>query len=119
MQNCRHSNYVYEKISKEVQALTKKDDNVLVLGNNATIYLIADREYKGKYLYQTPIANENEEFAKEVVEEIKKDLPNVIVNTISKLNEEGRQDLTNFERKIKAILNQNYTTKGKIIYVKR
>ena len=119
MQNCRHSNYVYEKISKEVHILTKKDDNVLVLGNNATIYLIADREYKGKYLYQTPIANKDEDIAKEVLEEIKKDLPDVIVNTISKLNEEGRQDLTNFERKIKAILNQNYTTKGKIIYVKK
>lgn len=119
MQNNRHFNYLYENISKEVQALTKKDDNVLVLGNNATIYLIADREYKGKYLYQTPIANENEDIAKEVIEEIRNDLPNVIVNTISKLNEEGRQDLTNFEREIKAILNQNYTTKGKIIYVKK
>ena len=67
MKNNYCNNYlkVYEKISKEVQSLTQKEDNVLVLGNNAIIYLMSNREYKGKYLYQIPIANQDEKIAKE------------------------------------------------------
>ena len=108
----------YKEISKEVKQITKQEDNVLVLGNKAIIYLMSDREYKGKYLYQLPMANENKEMSNKIIKEIKNDLPDIIVNFID-IKEDDEKNLTNFIDEIKIILNENYYNKDDIIYVKK
>ena len=108
----------YKEISKEVKQITKQEDNVLVLGNKAIIYLMSDREYKGKYLYQLPMANENKEMSNKIIKEIKNDLPDIIVNFID-IKEDDEKNLTNFKDEIKIILNENYYNKDDIIYVKK
>ena len=67
-------------------------------------------------MYQTPIANQDERISKEIIEEVKRDLPDCIVNTMTNLN---RKNLTTFEQEIKKILNENYITNDRIIYVKK
>lgn len=112
------SNYIsyIKEISNKVQELTKEEDNVLVLGNKTIIYLISNRNYTGKYLYQMPIANQNEEISKEIIEDIKYDLPELIVNTMPDWDTDS---MSLFEQKIKNILEQNYFTEDKIIYIKK
>ena len=112
----KQSNYISscKEIAERVQKLTEKEDNVLVLGNKTIIYLMSDRNYKGKYFYQIPIAIQNEDISKEVIEEIKDDLPNLIVNL---MNNGGENESTTFGQQIKKILIENYITDDEIIYV--
>lgn len=108
-------NKINKEISEEVKNITDKEDNVLVLGNDTSIYLMSDRQYRGKYLYQIPIANTNEDIAKDVIKEIKNDLPDVIVNTI----DDDEKYSNYFNNEIEKILNESYIKQSDKIYVKK
>ena len=118
LQLYKQSNYIsyFKEISDKVQELTEKEDNVLTLGNSSIVYLMSDRNYKGKYLYQTPIVNQNEEIFQDVIKEIKNDLPNLIVNSMTNWDVD---EITIFEQEIKRILDENYITDDEIIYIKK
>lgn len=104
-------------ISKQVQEATDKDDNVLVLGKHTAIYLMSDRQYKGKYFYQNPIANQDKKIGKEIIEVINKDFPKLIIFFESEWLAGGK--ITEFEKNIQQILAEEYITNDKKIYIKK
>ena len=95
--------------------LIKKEDNVLVIGNNTQIYLMINRQYNGKYFYQMPIGNNSEEIADEILNDIKENSPIFIIDSYGLKKEQKR---TNFEQQIKKMLDENYLSEDGLLYEK-
>ena len=62
--------YPNEELLKVIQDNTKKDDKIFVTGNQCLIYLQSNREPDGKYIYQTPIINVDNNVKSEVLNEL-------------------------------------------------
>lgn len=106
-----HNVQFNKNISKKVQQLTRKEDNVVVLGNRAIIYLLSERDYRGKYLYQPSIVNINREYTEKIINDIKTNLPDAIVflwNT---------EETTEFKIEIQEILDEMYITEDDVIFI--
>lgn len=112
-------NIYFNNISKFVSDNSSEDDNILQLGNRANIYILANRQYKGKYFYQIPIAFQSMEICNELINEIKKDYPKIIVDTWRnwKINKDDTDITRNFKIKIKQILDEKYIKKNLNIYM--
>ena len=101
---------------KQICYVTRPEDDVLILGNRAYIYLMTDRQYSGKYLFQIPVAYEDEEIADEVIEDINRSSPKFIVNAMHFI---GSKKANYYEQQIKNILFDKYTAKSGYIYVRK
>ena len=108
-----------DSISKFTKENSKKEDNILQLGNRANIYLLSERQYKGKYFYQLPIAFQSKEIGDEIINEIEKDYPKIIIDTWKhwEVNKEDNESTRSFKIKIKKILDEKYIKKNLTKYV--
>lgn len=88
------------EIKTAIQENSKKDDNVLVIGNDCLLYLISDRMYHNKFFY-SGITIIDEKLENDFIDEVKNDNPDVIVTSKSIVIEE-----------INEIINSNYTYVG-------
>ena len=93
--------------------LNKKEDNILVFGNCTQMYLMINRQYDGKYFYQIPIGNQSEEYANEILKDIKRSSPVLIIDDKGL---KTQQKLTDFEQEIKKILDEEYFSRDDLIY---
>lgn len=113
--NNEYTNYIKD-VSLYVKNNTNENDNVLQIGNETNIYVLANRQYKGKYFYQLPVALYSEEIVNEFLEELKSDLPKAIIDVrgsnYTKIN-------NIFNKEINEILNKNYNTENNIVYLKK
>lgn len=69
----------YYNIENLIKSNSKKDDNVLVYGNEVILYLKTDRYTKNKYPYQFPISDISSKVKEEFKNTIKKDKPDLII----------------------------------------
>ena len=115
-ENANSEDKLSEVIS-DVQAFSDSEDNVLVLGNRTIVYLRAERKYDGKYFFQLPIANQSEEVAKEILDEINSNYPKLI--TVVWTLEKEKDTVTYFETEINNILNEKYNKVKEGLYLKR
>lgn len=67
------------EVSEYIIENTEVTDNILVLGNKCNIYNATGRRYYGKYEYQLPIMIIDKRITEEIVEDIEKNKPKVIV----------------------------------------
>lgn len=78
-------------LSKYIKENTMPKDNILVLGNECNIYLMAERSCNCKYVYQIPIVLIDSNIMKETIEEIKEKKPRMIVLKLTNYIEVTRQ----------------------------
>ena len=114
LKKIKESEY-YLNYKDYIQNCTTKEDNILVLGNETYIYIFFDREYKGKYFYQIPIALFDEKIAEEIIAEIKEDEPKLIIKD---KNYKFIFEYTKFYYEIEKILDKYYSTEDQMIYKK-
>lgn len=103
-------------ISKYIQSLTDENDNVLQLGLETNLYNFSDRYYKGKYIYQFPVVKYSEKIATEALEDIKNELPKLIVDLRIQID---LNDKNKFNEEITYILQNNYDEVSKSIYLRK
>ncbi len=72
-------NLNYNKVVEYIKENTDEDDNVLILENDCNLYNLTNRKYNGKYAYQYPIINIDYRIYEEIMEEMEKDKPKLIV----------------------------------------
>ena len=108
-----------DSISKFIKENSKIEDNILQLGNRANIYLLSERQYKGKYFYQIPIAFQNKEIGDAILNEIERDYPKIIIDTWKnwKVNKEDNESTRSFKTKIKRVLDEKYIKKNLTEYI--
>ena len=106
-------------MSKFTKENSKKEDNILQLGNRANIYILSERQYKGKFFYQLPIAFQSKEIGDEIINEIEKDYPKIIIDTWKywKVDKEDNESTRSFKTRIKKILDEKYIKKSLTIYI--
>ena len=108
-----------QDMAEYIQMNTNKDDNVLMLGNLTESYLKTDREYKGKYFYQIPIAYYSEEICDEIINEIKDNLPSIICINNCDLKRYYSEEEIRFKKEINKILKENYTKLDENIFIRK
>lgn len=72
-------NQLKEQIAAKIVETTKKEDQILVIGNDCEFYLLTNRRASSKYAYQDPICITNPEIIDEVIIDINKNEPVYIV----------------------------------------
>ncbi len=73
-------------IKEVVQKNSSKDDKISVFGNWDFIYLYTERHHATKYSYQFPIGEINSDIFDDYFEQLKEELPKLIVIQYSRLN---------------------------------
>lgn len=98
----------------EIDKYLDKDDELFVLGNNESCYLILDRQPQFKYFFQTPIFMYNDEVIKETENYLNTKMPKVILKYTTENKELFEEKCENINK----MLNEYYEEydKGKIKY---
>lgn len=114
-------NNQFDAISYIIQNYTEEEDNVLQLGNLTNIYLVADRQYQGKYFFQKPFLFYDEKIQKDFLEEIETNKPKLIIDAYPerKITPEDNQTTRIFKEKINNFLKENYDSINNVIYLKK
>ena len=89
-------------IVKCIKENTRKDDDVLILGNEVKYYLLSDRTTKNKFIFQTPVAHISDDIMEEFIEEMKSKPSDYIVY----LHEEDNEFKTITKREVLDYLKQ-------------
>ncbi len=71
--------YRQSPVTNYIKENTTKDDDMLVLGNECNLYLMAERISNCKYIYQIPIIRVDNKILDETMQEIKEKKPKIIV----------------------------------------
>ena len=107
---CKEINFMYNRaiqvnndgewlveIKEAIVNNSKKDDNVLVMGNECLLYLISNRTYHHKF-FNSGVTIIDKKLEKEFVKEVKKDNPKLIVtNNSVKIKEISKIIRDNYE----------------------
>lgn len=116
--NTEKSRYKYNEskrnIFMEIDKYLDKDDELFVLGNDESCYLILNRQPRFKYFFQNPIFIYNDEIIQETEKYLTTKMPKVILKYITE-NEELFEEKS---ENINKMLNENYEEfdRGKLKY---
>ncbi len=96
--------YDDEIIAQYIQERTDEDDEVIALGTRTRINLLSGRRTSAKYFYQLPIADIDENIAKQFLKWLKKTEPQIMVCYIEKPTK--KEDETYFTKQLYKYLNK-------------
>lgn len=80
----------YLNISSYINQHNKKEEKIIVVGNQCLIYLLTNTEASSKYAYQYPIATIDEKIKEEFIKDLKSGEAKIIVN-ITKFDKDIEQ----------------------------
>ena len=75
------------EIARIIQEKSAKDEKIIVIGNNCSIYLEADRQSASKYVYQFPIINIDNKIKEQVKYDLECSSIKFIVYNTDRINE--------------------------------
>lgn len=114
--------YIYYNYLKDIKGhflatipSMSEDYDVLALGNHTMFYLMIDKYYKGKYMYQLPLTDNDQNMTDIITKDISENLPKYIINTRLDLSK-PEDELDSFEKNMKSILDEKYTEIGEYVY---
>lgn len=107
-------NYNKKIIILQINKYLNEDDEIFTLGNDASCYIILNKQPQFKYFFQIPIFNYDDEIMVEIENYIRSKMPKVILKSTKNSSELFEEKCEN----IKEILNENYKEydKGQIKY---
>ena len=100
-----------KKIASIIQEKSNKDEKIMVIGNNCSIYLEADRVSASKYIYQFPIVNIDKKIREEVKYDLEYSNAKFIIYNKTKIDEEENLDLKEI---IQRLLEKRYKKIDKV-----